>query len=164
MLDVERGPHVDAGGEQFVDVLPALGMAAAGHVGVGVFVDQQQARPARQRRVEIELLHDLVAIDDRLARQELEAFDQLLGLAAAVRFDQAGDDIASARLLGARGGQHGVGLADAGRGAEKNLQMPAPFLLGESKQRVGRSSLRFVGGHAAPWSSQSTTSARQARD
>ena len=75
--------------EQFVDVLPALGMAAARHVGVGVFVDQQQARPARQRGVEIELLHHLVAIDDRLARQDFEAFDQLLGLAAAVRFDQA---------------------------------------------------------------------------
>ena len=89
MLDVERGPDVDAGRQQFVDVLPALGMAAAGHVGVGVFVDQQQARPARQRRVEIELLHDLVAVDDRLARQDLEAFDQLLGLAAAVGLDQA---------------------------------------------------------------------------
>ena len=98
MLDVERGPDIDAGGQQFVDVLPALGMAAARHVGVGVFVDQQQARPARQRRVEVELLHHLVAVDDRLARQDLEAVDQLLGLAPAVRLDQAGDDVAAARL------------------------------------------------------------------
>ena len=88
VLDVERGPDVDAGGQHFVDILPALGMAAAGHIGVGVFVDQQQARPARQRRVEVELLHDLVAVDDRLARQDLEAFDQLLGLAPAVGLDQ----------------------------------------------------------------------------
>ena len=43
-------------------------------------------------------------------------------------------------------GQHRVGLADAGRGAEKNLQMPAPFLLGEGEQGVGRSSLRFLAG------------------
>ena len=52
MLDVERGPDVDAGRQQLVDVLPALRMAAAGHVGVGIFVDQQQARagaPARRR-------------------------------------------------------------------------------------------------------------------
>ena len=61
MLDVERGPDVDAGRQQLVDILPALGMAAAGNVGVGVFIDQQQFRPARQRGVEIELLHDLVA-------------------------------------------------------------------------------------------------------
>ena len=149
--------------EQFVDVLPALGMAAAGHVGVGVFVDQQQARPARQRRVEIELLHHLVAVDDRLARQDLEAFDQLLGFAAAVGLDQPGDDVAPAGLLAARRREHGVGLADAGRGAEKNLQMPAPFLLGEGQQGVGRSSLRFVAGHAAPCE-RFTTSARRARD
>ena len=91
----------------------------------------------------IELLHDLVAVDDRLARQNLEAFDQLLGLAPAVGLDQARHDIAPARFLGAGGGQHGVGLADAGRGAEKNLQMPAALLLGEGQQGVGRSSLRF---------------------
>ena len=142
MLDVERGPDIDAGRQQFVDVLPALGMAAAGHVGVGIFIDQQQARPARQRRVEVELLHDLVAVDDRLARQNLEAFDQLLGLAPAMGLDQTGDDIAPARFLGAGGGQHGVGLADAGRGAEKNLQMPAALLLGEGQQGIGGSSLR----------------------
>ena len=137
MLDVERGPDVDAGSQQLVDVLPALGMAAAGHIGVGVFVDQQQARPARERRVEVELLHDLIAVDDRLARQDVEAFDQLLGLAPAVRLDQAGHNVAPTRFLGAGGGEHGVGLADAGRGAEKNLQMPTPFLLGESQQCVG---------------------------
>ena len=101
MLDVERGPYVDAGRQQFVDILPALGMTAAGHIAVGIFVHQQQIRPARQRRVEIELLHYLVAVDDRLARQNLEAVDQLLGLAPAMRFDQPGDDVPTARLFGA---------------------------------------------------------------
>ena len=149
MLDIERRPDVDAGGQQFVDILPALGMAAAGHVGVGKFVDQQQVRTARQRGVEIELLHDLVAIDDRLARQHLEAVDQLLGFAPSVRFDQADNDIAAARFVRAGGAEHGVGFSDAGSGAEKNLQMSAPFLSGQGEERVGRSSLRCVGGHSA---------------
>ncbi len=48
VLDVERGPDVDAGVEQFLDVLPALGMAAARHVACARLVDQQQAR-ARAR-------------------------------------------------------------------------------------------------------------------
>ena len=44
MLDVERGADVDAGGEQLLDVQVALGVAAAGRVGVGELVDQHQLR------------------------------------------------------------------------------------------------------------------------
>ena len=160
MLDIECRPDVDAGSEQLVDVLPALRMAAARHVGVGVFVDQQQARPPRERRVEIELLHHLIAVDERLARQDFEAVDQLLGLAPAVRLDQAGDDVAAPGLLAARGRQHGVCLADAGRRAEKNLQAAAPFLVGEGQQRIGRSSLRLAGRPSALVYDRSLSSAR----
>ncbi len=46
---------VDAGVEQFLDVLPALGVARAGRVGVRQLVDQDQRRLARQRGVEVEL-------------------------------------------------------------------------------------------------------------
>ena len=49
VLDVEGGPYVDAGAEQFFDVLPAFGVARAGDVGMGVFVNQQQAGTTRQR-------------------------------------------------------------------------------------------------------------------
>ena len=98
-------------------------------------------------------MHDLVAVDDRLARQHLETIDQLLGFAPAVRLDQAGDDIAAARFFRAGGAEHGVGFADARSGAEKNLQMPAAFLFGEGQQRVGRGSLRCVGGHVGLLSS-----------
>ena len=64
--------------------------------------------------------------------------------------DQARHDIAPARFLGAGGCEHGVGLADAGRGAEKNLQMPPALFLGQGKQGVRRSSLRYVAGHLGP--------------
>ena len=138
MLDVQRRPDVDAGGEQFVDVLPALGMAAAGHVGMGVFVDQQQARPARQRGVEVEFLHDLIAVDDRLARQDFEAFESALGLAPAVGLDQPDHDLAAAGLLALGGGQHRKRLADAWRRAEKNLQLSAAFLVAMQAARPAR--------------------------
>ena len=52
VLDVERRPDVDAGAEQLVDVLPALGVARSGDVGVRELVDEDQRRacaPARRR-------------------------------------------------------------------------------------------------------------------
>jgi len=52
------------------------------------------------------------------------------GMTAIEQLSQA------AGFLGTSGGQHRVGLADTGSGAEKYLQMPAAFLLGEGKQRV----------------------------
>ena len=54
MLDIERGPDVDAGRDQLLHILPALGMAAFGGVGVGEFVDDDQRRLALERRVDVE--------------------------------------------------------------------------------------------------------------
>src|SRR5262245_1954627 len=126
-------------------------MAASRHVGVRIFVDKQQAGPSLKRRIEIELVHDLVAVSDRLSRKFFEAFEQLLGLAPAVRFDQASDNVTTARLLVAGRGEHAIGLSNARSRTEKDLQMPAAFLLGESKQRVRRTSFCFVSGHMAPY-------------
>ena len=125
MLDVERGPDVDAGGDQFLDVLPALGMAAFGRVGVGELVDDDQLGLALQRRVDVELLDGPAAIVDDPARQDLEALEQRAGLRAAVGLDQADDDVDALGLEAARAQQHRVGLADAGRGAEEDLQPAA---------------------------------------
>ena len=45
VLNVHRGPDIDARGHQFLDVLPSLGMAglrfAVNHVGMRQFIDQQ---------------------------------------------------------------------------------------------------------------------------
>ena len=41
---------------EFLDVEIALGMAAAGRIGVGELVDEHQLRPAREDGVEIHLL------------------------------------------------------------------------------------------------------------
>jgi len=47
VLDVQGGPDVDAGSQQFINILPALGMAAARNICVSIFIDEQQLRPAR---------------------------------------------------------------------------------------------------------------------
>ena len=62
VLDVERRPDVDAGGEQLLDILPALRMPRAFGVGVGQLVDQDQLRLPRQRGVEIEFAQRHAAI------------------------------------------------------------------------------------------------------
>ena len=48
MLDVERRVDVDAVRQDFLDVEVALGMAAAGRVGVGELVDEDQRRAPRR--------------------------------------------------------------------------------------------------------------------
>ena len=52
-------------------------------------------------------------------------------------FDQADDDVDAFLTQQPGALQHGVGLADAGRGAEENEQLAAFALLGERQQRVG---------------------------
>ncbi|MNP00422.1 hypothetical protein D3C76_922120 [compost metagenome] len=53
VLDVDRGIDVDACSQQFLDILPALGVAAAGHIAVGQFIDQGQTRRSREQAVKV---------------------------------------------------------------------------------------------------------------
>ncbi len=91
---------------------------------MGELVDEQQGRLARKGRVEIELLHDPAAVLDLARGQDLEAVEQRVGLAAAVGFDEADDHVDTGLALGARGLQHGVGLADAGAAPKKIFSFP----------------------------------------
>ncbi len=126
MLHVERGHHIDAVGQQFLDVLPSLGVPGARRVGVRQLVDEDQAGLARQGRVKIELVQDDAAIVDLQPRQDGQAFRPGGGFVPAVMFDNADDDVA-AGVPEAKGfGQHGIGLAHAGRGAEEDFQTAAP--------------------------------------
>jgi hypothetical protein len=52
-----------------------------------------------------------------------EALEQHGGFLATVGFDEADDDIQPLLAQLAGGLQHGVGFADAGRSAEKDLQL-----------------------------------------
>ncbi len=88
MLDVERRPHIDAGGGQLLDVLVALGVTAALGIGVRHLVDDEDLRLAGQRRIDVEFFERMAAIVERAARQDFEPLEQCRRLGAAMRLDQ----------------------------------------------------------------------------
>ena len=75
---------------------------------------------------------------DGPARDDLEAVRAAPRFPSAVGLDHADHDIDAFALARLGGGEHLVGLADARRGAEENLQPAARLLLRVRKQRVGR--------------------------
>ena len=144
MLDVHRRPDVDAGRQQLLHVLPALGMPAFRCVGVGELVDDDQLGLARQRRVDVEFGDGAAVVFENAARQDLEPLDERARFRAPVGLDEADDDVDAFLLEAARVLQHRIGFPDAGRGAEKHLQ-PAHALPAERRQervRVRASAIR----------------------
>ena len=143
VLDVHRGVDVDAVGQDFFDVEIALGMPAAGRVGVGELVDQHDFRMPRDHRIEVHLLDGVAAIAHRLAGDDRQALEQRLGFLAAVGLDHADHDVGAVFALGARLQKHLVGLADAGRGADEDAQLADAGLLapGCLQERLGRGTL-----------------------
>ena len=137
VLDVERGVDVDAGGDQFLDIHVAFGMPAARRVAVCQLIDQGELRAARQQRVEVHLRQRVAAVFDRAARHDLEAVEEAFGLGTPVGLHDADDDIDTFLEARACGGEHLVGLADAGRGAEEQLQPTAHTLLRGCQKSVG---------------------------
>ena len=141
VLDVHRRQDVDPGVEQLVDVLPALRVARARHVGVRELVDDDERGLARERGVEVELLQLDAAIRHAPAREDLEPFEQGCGLLATVGLDQADHHVNAFGLLLARGRQHRVGLAHARARAEEDPEAAALFLplvaLDAGEQLVG---------------------------
>ena len=101
MLHVDRRVDIDAGGEQFLDVLPALGMARAGMVAVRELVDDEQLRLARERAVEIEFGQYDAAMLEAHRRQDFEALEQRFGFGAAVQLDVADHDVDAVAAAGA---------------------------------------------------------------
>ena len=89
MLDVDRGPHVDAGVEQFQHVFVALAVFAAGHIGVRKLVNDRDLRMARENCVDIHLLQVDAAIGNHAQRYDFEIADLVGGFLAPVRLDQA---------------------------------------------------------------------------
>ena len=141
VLDVEGGVDVDAGLEQLDNVEIALGMAAAGRVGVGQFIDQRQLRPTRQQPVQIHLGQQLALVADRSARHDLDAGKQRFRFLAPMRLDDTRHHIDAFAAAGLRLQQHLECLADTRRGAEEDLQPAAPLPVSGDQQRLGRGPL-----------------------
>ncbi len=122
---------------------------------MGEFVDDDQLGLALERRVQIKFIERAPVVFDFAPRQDFEAFDERARFGAAMSLDEPHDDIDALVLQALRVLQHGVGFADSGRGAEKNLQ-PASGLPAERRQQrvgIGASGVRSaVGwGHWRSW-------------
>ena len=122
MLDVDRGVHIDPGREQFLHILPALGVTAAGGIAVGQLIDQYQLGSGGKQAVEVHFLKLHAAIIRAQHGLLGQAIEQGLGLGAAMGFDHPGqyfDTLAQLRMSRL---QHGVGFAHAGCRAEKHFK------------------------------------------
>ena len=145
MLDIQRGIDVDAGVQQLLDIEIALGMAAARRIGMGELVDQSELGPARQDGVDIHLAEMMALVFDEPARDHLQPVEQGLGLLAAVGLGHADDDVDPLAALGLGRGQHLVGLADARRCPQEDLQPAAGFLGRLLQQGLRRGPVVAVG-------------------
>ena len=102
VLHVHRRDDVDPGGEDLLDVLPALLVARTGHVGVRELVDQRDLRRARDDRVDVHLLELRAAVRHRAPRDDLEAADLRLGVRSTVGLDEPDHDVGAATASSSR--------------------------------------------------------------
>src|SRR5262249_42882239 len=128
MLNVEGGEDIDAGGDELLDVEVALRMPAAWSVSVGKLVDQDDLRAALEDRVEIHVGKEMSFVVDLLPWNHLEAFQQHLGLAPPVSFDDADHDIDAVAPPGLGRQQHLVSLANPRSRPQENFQAAAALL------------------------------------
>ena len=84
---------------------------------------RMSAGPARERGVEVELLELHASVLGLAPRHDLETEQERAGVVAAVRLDDAHDDVAALLALEARRLEHRVGLSDPGRRAEEDRQL-----------------------------------------
>ncbi len=114
MLDVKGGQDVDAGVQQFVNILPPVGVPAFRGVGVGVIIDDGRGRPAADDRVEVQLFEVEPSIRNPPGRDQLEPCQQGPGVAAPPVPGERDDDVLAALAQPVPLPEHRVGLPDAG--------------------------------------------------
>ena len=104
-------------------------------------VDENELRPAREGRVDVELRERALLVVDLLAGKRLESLEERGGLAAPMRFHDAHHDIPAIVAHAPRGEKHRVRLPDASRGPEEYLQAsthgPQLLALHAGQQGVG---------------------------
>jgi hypothetical protein len=156
MLDVDRGDHVDPGRQQLLHVLPALGVAGAGDVGVGEFVHEGDLGVSGEDGVDVHLGEDPAAVAELLARDLLQAVQHHLGAWSAVVLDEGHHAVGTAFGTAVRLGQHRVRLADARCRTEVDPKLAASHglivfrsLLPTQRRPYGRRSRRR--GPGARW-------------
>ena len=107
---------------KLLDVLPALLVSRARHVGVRQLVDDGNLRMARQDRIDVHLGELAPAVLHDRARNDLEIADQFGRVHAPVRFDNTDDDVGSPLCAAMCLAQHGERLAHPGSSAEVDAE------------------------------------------
>ncbi|EPH45982.1 putative Sensor protein KdpD [Streptomyces aurantiacus JA 4570] len=113
VLDVDGGYHVDARFEELLDVLPALGVARAGHVGVRQFVDERDGGGAAQDGVHVHLREQRAAVLQLLAGDLLQTVQHHFRAGTVVVLHEGHDAVGAALDTTVCLGERGVRLADA---------------------------------------------------
>ena len=148
VLDVERGQDVDPGGEDVLDVLPALRVPGSGCVGVGELVDDDHRGTAGEHGVDVEFGERHPAVGELAAGEDLEPLDEGGGLGPAVGLDQPDDHVGAPVGAAVRLTEHGEGLADAGCGTQVDPQLSAAHDIIFRRWRVGHGQVQP--GHIHP--------------
>jgi len=145
VLDVDRGIDADPAIEQLFDILPAFGMARAGNIGVGQFINQNQVGMARQCCINIKFLLRGAPVFHLPPGQDFQPGQQGFGLDAPVRLHDAHNHVNP--FVAAQTGsiQHAVGFAYPGCCPKEDFQF-APFrlpvlCLNTGQQHIGIGSL-----------------------
>ena len=125
VLEVDCRDDIDAGVEQVVDVLPALGVPRSRDVGVGQLVDQDQLGLAGQQPLEVHLLEGLAPVLDSPAGEDRQVPDLGVGLGTSVVLHPADHHVGAALPASPALVEHGVGLADTGCGPKVEAELAA---------------------------------------
>ena len=154
VLHIERCPDVDAGVQQLLHILPALGVARTGCVAVGQFVQQQHLGFGLQGCVNIKLQQHLAPVGHFLQRQAGQARQQFFGLAPAMGFYQTNEHRLPGCLGALRGAEHGKGFSHPGAGTKVDAQLAACHglrVLAQLRQQCVGVGAVVGGGHGVVW-------------
>jgi hypothetical protein len=124
VLDVYCRYDIDAGIEEFHNVLPPLVIAAGtGGICVSQFIDERNLGVPSENGVEVHLGKDRSPVLDDLHWNHLEVSDQLLGERSPVTLHESDDDVSTPLLAPVTLAEHRVGLPNPGSGAEVDSEV-----------------------------------------
>ncbi len=103
-------------------------MLAAGDVGVGELVKQNDLRPPGDDRVDVHLLENRAFVFDLAERDGFELRHQFLDSGSAVRLRDTDDHVLAASVPANSLAQHGKGFANPRRITEEKLEHAFRFL------------------------------------
>ena len=125
VLEVDRGPHLDAVGAQVLDVLVALAPRCTGRVRVRQLVHAGDRRASLDDPVDVRLRRSPTSGAVLDARGHLDPSSPLLGAGPSVRLEVPDHEVDPLLDRQSRIPEHLVGLADARGGSEVDAQLPA---------------------------------------